>query len=217
MPSRLSELNAREVLGDVYDHLARPVALAEGTFTQIVDEIIDGTLMADLPIEIEEGEYEELEGVGEDELRAWLVDLLRQEFAEHLAWQEGLEGRSDGDRLKMAFLELNTMSIVARENFSCCQRCGLREIRDEAHYGEDPEAKGYVFYHEQDAGRRPLYLTFDTPDGSNASRTALGDQVIVVLRHHGLDPEWNRDPDVRIAVDMDPRRRREGALAVVPE
>ncbi|TDC57560.1 hypothetical protein E1281_04405 [Actinomadura sp. KC345] len=217
MPTPLSELNAREVLDVMYDELAVPVALADGTFDEIVEEVVDGHLMIDLPLEIEAGEYEDLEGVGEDDLRAWLVDLLRHEFARHLAWQESLGGRpADGDRLSDAFDELNARSIVARENFACCQRCGLLEIRDEPHDGGAEQARGYVFYHQQDTVRRPLYLAFDTPDGSEETRVALGDEVVGVLRDHGLVPEWDRDPRRRIALDADPRRIRHGDLAAYP-
>jgi len=218
MSSAISELDAREVLGDLYDHLATPVAMADGTFDEIVEDVIDGHLMIDLPLEIEAGEFEELEGVDESDLRAWLMELLRHEFAEHLAWQEGLGGRpADGDRLSAAFDDLNARAIVARENFACCQRCGMGEIRDEDHDAEDEEARGYVFYHEQDTGRRPLYLAFDTPDGSEESRVALGGEVVGVLRDHGLVPEWNRDAGRRIAVDADVRRVRRGGLADYPE
>ncbi|MFA1540039.1 DUF6891 domain-containing protein [Actinomadura monticuli] len=218
MSSALSDLDAREVLDSMYDALATPVALADGTFDEIVEDVIDATLMIDLPLEIEAGEYEELHGVDEDDLRAWLVELLRHEFAAHLAWQQSLGGRpADGDRLGDAFDELNARAIVARENFACCQRCGLAEIRDEDHDAGDDEARGYVFYHEQDTGRRPLYLAFDTPDGSEESRVALGDEVVGVLRDHGLVPEWNRDPGRRIAVDMDVRRVRRGELADYPD
>ncbi|TDC84752.1 hypothetical protein [Actinomadura sp. 7K507] len=214
MPTHPSDLDAREVLDTWYDQIATPVAMAEGTFDEIVENVIDGTLMIDLPIEIRAGEFEELEGVAEEDLRAWLVDLLRHEFSEHLAWQRGLNGRpADGDRLSEVFDELNARSIVAREDFACCQRCGLLEIRDEDHDGEDEEARGYVFYHEQDTGSRPLYLAYDTPDGSEESRVTLGDEVIEVLRAHGLAPDWNRDPGRRIALDMDPRRVRHGELA----
>lgn len=217
MSSALSDLDAREVLDARYDALAVPVAMADGTFDEIVEDVIDGLLMIDLPAEIKAGEFEELAEVDEDGLRAWLVDLLRHEFTEHLAWQEGLAGRpADGDRLSDAFDDLNARAIVARENFGCCQRCGLLEIRDEDHDAEDDEARGYVFYHEQDAVRRPLYLAYDTPDGSEESRVALGDEVVGVLRDHGLVPEWDRDPHRRIALDVEVRRVRHGELADCP-
>ncbi|MDA2812835.1 hypothetical protein O4J56_19475 [Nocardiopsis sp. RSe5-2] len=215
MNDRLAELDGSEVLGDLYGQLATPVALADGTFDEIVEDVIDGSLMIDLPIEVKAGEYEELEGVGKDDLRAWLVELLTREFAAHLAWQEGLEGESDGDRLTRAFDELNERAIVAREDFSCCRRCGLGEIRDEDHDGEG-EARGYVFYHQQDTRRRPLYLAYDTPDGTDESMTALGDEVVAVLTEQGLTVEWDRDPDVRIAVDMEVRKVRSGELARYP-
>ncbi|WP_017627731.1 DUF6891 domain-containing protein [Nocardiopsis chromatogenes] len=215
MHDRLAGLDGGEVLGDLYGELATPVALAEGTFDEIVEDVIDGHLMIDLPLEVEAGEYEELEGVGREDLRAWLVDLLTREFAAHMAWQEALQGESDGDRLARAFAALNARAIVAREDFSCCRRCGLDEIRSEDHDGEG-EARGYVFYHDQDTRRRPVYLAYDTPDGSDGSMTALGDEVVAVLTGHGLTVEWDRDPDVRIAVDADVRRVRTGESARFP-
>ncbi|RKS08766.1 hypothetical protein DFP74_4488 [Nocardiopsis sp. Huas11] len=60
MPGRLSELDAREVLGDLYDELVTPVALGERTFDDIVEEVVDGALMVELPLEIEVGEFGEL-------------------------------------------------------------------------------------------------------------------------------------------------------------
>jgi hypothetical protein len=229
MHTRLAGLNAADVLGEgLYGSIRNSVAEAEETFDRIVDRVIDGTLMIDLPIEIRAGEYEELEGVEEDDLRAWLVEALRGEFAEHMEWQRGLSGEGcDAQRVTDAFRAMDSHGIVAREDFACCQRCGVQEIRDEElddpddpdeELGDsDEEPWGFVFYHQQDTGRIPLFVSFDTPDGSDASRTELGDTVVRILTGHGLRVEWNRDPDRRIEVHLaDWRKPRHGALAEFP-
>ncbi|MFE6307296.1 DUF6891 domain-containing protein [Nocardiopsis sp. NPDC057823] len=218
MHPRLADLDPAEVLDPFYSQIRQAVDMGEETYDEIVERVIDGGLMIDLPDGIRAGEYGELEGVGRADLRAWLVEVLRGEFAAHREWQSGLTGgATDAERLTEALFALEEHGIVAREDFACCQRCGVSEIREEGlDDGSDP--RGYVFYHEQDTGDDPLHLTFDTPDGSDATRAALGDEVVGVLRGHGLSVEWERDPRRRIRVRMRSwRTPRHGELAVFPE
>ena len=217
MHPRLFRLDPGDVLGHFYSRIRQAVDRAEETYDEIVEQLIDGDLMIDLPIEIRAGEYEELEGVGEADLRAWLVEVVRGEFSAHQGWQRGPAGEdTDAERLTGAFDALGAYGIVAREDFACCQRCGVSEIRSEGlDDGSDP--RGYVFYHEQDTGDDPLHLTFDTPHGSDTTRTALGAEVVGVLRDHGLGVEWDQDPNLRIKVRMRSwRKPRHGTLAVSP-
>ncbi|WP_306367758.1 hypothetical protein [Nocardiopsis sp. CC223A] len=218
MDPRFADLDPAEVLDPFYSQIRQAVDMGEETYDEIVERVIDDSLMIDLPLEIQAGEYEALEGVGRADLRAWLVEVLRAEFVAHREWQRGLTGGpTDAERLTEALYALEEHGIVAREDFACCQRCGLLEIRDEGlDDGSDP--RGYVFYHEQDTGDDPLHLTFDTPDDSDEARTVLGGEVVGVLLDHGLSVEWNGDPDLRIKVRMSSwRTPRHGELAVFPE
>ena len=52
---------------------------------------------------------------------------INQLVTEQRTWPE----ITDYDRLHDAMQELSANSIVARENFSCCQNCGRAEITDE--------------------------------------------------------------------------------------
>lgn len=218
MDPRFADLDPAEVLDHFYSQIRYEVDSAEETYDEIVEGLIDGDLMIDLPIEIRAGEYGELEGVGRADLRAWLLEVLRGEFAAHREWQRGLAGGpTDAERLTEALYALEEHGIVAREDFACCNRCGLSEIRSESlDDGSDP--RGYVFYHQQDTGDDPLHLSFDTPDDSDAARTALGEETVNVLLDHGLSVEWEGDPGLRIRVRMSSwRKPRHGELAVFPE
>ncbi|WUQ89133.1 hypothetical protein OHA16_38980 [Kitasatospora purpeofusca] len=55
---------------------------------------------------------------------------------------------------------------------------------------------------------RPLYGGFD---GSSATTTAIGDEVVASLEAVGLPVDWDRDPDRAIAITpLDWRRRLVG-------
>ncbi|GAA2205884.1 hypothetical protein GCM10009850_013420 [Nonomuraea monospora] len=166
-------------------------------------------------------------------------DVTAEEFAAHLAAQDGWPAETDSDRLSLAMAELSMAGILAREHYTCCMTCGLAEIR--AEISELSGVRGYVFYHEQDAERAVMgggvYLAFGpsdlegegdaSPDGSigdlpggnigDSPGGNIGEEIVAVLRRRGLRVEWDGDDGQRIHVHMNWRRRRFGPLAEHPE
>ncbi|MCO8269836.1 hypothetical protein M1L60_04425 [Actinoplanes sp. TRM 88003] len=146
---------------------------------------------------------------------AWAV--AREEFAAHLAEQASWPSRTDNDRLTDAFRALDTAGIVARQDFACCQNCGVAEIGDEVR----PElpARGYVFYHHQDAERAVegggVYLCYGSFEGAPAA--TVGEEVAVALRAEGLSVNWGGSAGQRIHVPLRWARRRHGSMAAYGE
>jgi len=164
---------------------------------------------------------EELPDVDEAETRAFVDDL----FALRRRQQDEL-GAQPTSRLTQAFAELETIGVIAREDFTCCGTCGHAEIGDERE--NMPDARGFVYYHEQDTERliedRATYIGYGVFLDSHLSadewealseaekdttyhRLTIGlmrDEVIPVLRRHGIDVEWDENPGARILLtDVD--------------
>ena len=116
----------------------------------------------------------------------WPLDEDTREHLEDYCWSLLVRGESDADyyldavteevpdidgrrrqlaelgdppasRLSEAFAELETIGVIAREDFSCCTTCAHDEIRDEC--AKLPGARGFVYYHEQEKnGRSPVVI-----------------------------------------------------------
>jgi hypothetical protein len=143
----------------------------------IEDDVID------IPGGVETLSTEEIEKIVDD---AW---------SERLRAEQSWVGLSDSDRLASAFAELEAEGIVARMNFTCCGTCGHAEIGEEV--AEDESARGYVFFHMQDAdglveGDAPsLYFDYGAwtgegapfPDDESyaAAAVAIGHEVVRAL------------------------------------
>ncbi|MEU4569933.1 hypothetical protein [Micromonospora sp. NPDC023956] len=183
------------VTADAYIRTA--VARGRSTCTQIVEDTV---------------EY--LHGyAAPGELRGLAWRLVEPRFVEHLAVQAGWPERTDSDRLTDAFRALDAAGIVAREDFACCQNCGTGEIGGEVL--PNFPARGYVFYHYQDAERAAagdeLWLAwgrFEAPPDAE-----LGAEIVAALRAQGLTVDWDGEPGMRIRVPMTWARRRLGRLA----
>ncbi|MGW5666820.1 DUF6891 domain-containing protein [Micromonospora sp. NPDC003776] len=178
----------------------RQVALAELPAAAVVAEAVEY-----LHGRAEPGRLAEL---------AWPVVV--EELTAHLAAQESWPEVTDSDRLTAAFRALTAAGIVSRENFACCQNCGLGEIGAEVPRGVTP--RGYAFYHQQDAEHAvegsPVFVAyglFEQPPSAE-----IGAEVAAALRAEGLAVHWNGDTGSRIQVLMTWRRRRVGRLAAVP-
>jgi hypothetical protein len=143
--------------------------------------------------------------------------IARQEFAAHLAEQATWPARTDSDRLTDAFRTLDRAGIVARQDFACCQNCGVSEIGDEV-LPKFP-ARGYVFYHQQDAERAVegggVYLCYGSFEGAAAE--TVGAEVADALRAEGLSVNWSGSAGQRIHVPLRWARRRFGRLAAYGE
>jgi len=162
------------------------------------------------------GTVESLHGYGEpDELRALAWRHVGPAFAQHLDAQATWSARTDNDRLTDAFRALDATGVVAREDFACCQNCGVTEIGDEVL--DTAPARGFVFYHQQDTERAAAggslwlaYGRFEEP-----SSAEIGEEICAALRAEGLHVDWSGSPGQRIHVRFDWARRRHGRLAAV--
>ncbi|MFC6147152.1 DUF6891 domain-containing protein [Corynebacterium nasicanis] len=164
---------------------------------------------------------DEAPDVDEDEAAAYVDSLI--------AWRRAQLadlGARPTSRLTEAFAELATIGVIAREDFSCCGTCGHAEIGEELDV--QPGARGFVYYHEQDTERlvadRATYIGYGVFLGaylseeewealSEAEQSAtyerltvalMRDEVIPLLRRHGIGVEWNEELSTRILLtDVD--------------
>jgi hypothetical protein len=126
--------------------------------------------------------------------------------------------------LTSAFVELNELGVVARENFACCGSCAAAEIHDERDGSR--HWRGYVWYHQQDtealaeSATGSVYLGYGTWAPEDFDRAAyeklseaeqqaryqadvermLDDTVFPVLCRHGMQVGWNRSLATRVHV-----------------
>jgi len=94
-------------------------------------------------------------------------------------------------RLNSAFRDLRKSGFVARQNFTCCQSCGLAAL--------PKGTENYAFYHRQDAAclrdaRKPDQVGVHLAWGGD------GEQVAAAMRRAGLTVDWNGSESRRIWV-----------------
>ncbi|MCC2277161.1 hypothetical protein LKL35_17310 [Streptomyces sp. ET3-23] len=132
--------------------------------------------------------------------------LWQEQLAEQANWPQV----TDVDRLETAFAALGAAGITARMHFTCCSKCGLEEIRDEAAEGD----RGFVFFHYQHTERAAeghgLWLLYGGYEGGTAgaedgaedggATAAVGREIVTALTEAGLTAEWDGDPDRAICV-----------------
>ncbi|MFJ1752452.1 DUF6891 domain-containing protein [Kitasatospora sp. NPDC088134] len=180
---RLLVEEVRQLLAGGYATLAEAAELAE-------EFLVDGDRR---PVTKEQAEQ--------------LADRL---WLERVAEQRGWVGETDPERLARAFAALEEAGLTARENFTCCHGCGQAEIG-----AENEQARGFVYFHRQGTGHavrgHGLSLYYGGFDGSEATTTAVGHEVVAALRAQGLTVRWDGDPSGAIElVDLDWRRRLVG-------
>jgi hypothetical protein len=191
-----------ELTEEVTAYVRQQVALAEDDFAEIVENTVD---------------YLD-DQADSDRVEALARGVAVAEFRSHLAAQADWPAVTDSDRLTAAFVRLEAAGIVARESFTCCQTCGFAEIGGEV--SEQVPARGFTFYHQQDAEGAVdgdgLYLAYGS-FGPPLTTAEVGAEVVETLRGQGLTVEWDGDTNRRIFVSMTWRRRRVGALAEFPD
>lgn len=144
--------------------------------------------------------------------------IVQQEIAVHQAEQANWPATTDCDRLDAAFGELETVGIVARQNFTCCNSCGVAEIGGDVAPDRIDYVRGYAFYHQQDTQGAiesgSLFVSYGTfshdpaIEADPARTAAVGEEIAAALRRHDLTVDWDGDPDTRIHVALSWRRRR---------
>lgn len=127
---------------------------------------------------------------------------------------------TDFDRLSLAFDMLEDEDIVARQHFTCCGTCGAAEIGIEMDDFQDlsgREAKGYVFFHQQDTESAvesgSLYISYGAADATASAEDniAIGQRLHDILQSVGLKPVWDGKINHRVGLAIDWKRRWEGA------
>jgi len=168
--------------------------------------------------------------VDEDDFIDWVTDddLMEEDVARQIfdfvleARRQQLAALGGAFRVPLtaAFEELDSLGVVARQNFSCCGNCASAEIGAERPEGR--ESRGYVYFHAQDT--EALLESNETFIGygafidafineaefkalSEAERSALYertvlelmvDTVLPVFERHGIEVEWDRSLNKRI-------------------
>lgn len=142
---------------------------------------------------------------------AFMVDMaLKQHLNEQKLWNY----ETDCDKLDDAFAEMDLNGIVARQNWTCCQTCGHHEIGNEiADAQQYRHVRGYVFFHQQDTEfvteNDTLYLAYGSVDNDSADSVIIGQEIVAILRKHGLAVEWSGMIQKRICIkEIHWQRRR---------
>lgn len=166
-----------------------------------VHEIVENT--ADYAL----GKYER------DDLQPEIRRITAELLAAHRAEQAGWEGTTDCDRLDEAFAALNRQGIVARQDFSSCNKCGFTEIWDEVEEEEKQQpVEGYVFYHLQatetaiESGQ--LLMAYGCVEEDEATFVRVANRIVAELRRVGLNASWGGTAYHPIVVDGIVWRRR---------
>lgn len=96
------------------------------------------------------------------------------------------------ERINLVFRQLRKEGIVAKQNFTCCNTCGMYEM------GENHPGKDYVFYHAQatsdlqDEGF--VYLNFGTVHAAQ--------RLADLAAKAGLKVTWNGSEDRKVRLDL---------------
>lgn len=112
------------------------------------------------------------------------------------------------DKVEAAFRSLRRQGLAAYHpddlgDSSCCGGCGHSFAQCELE--DNPDQKGYVFYHDQDRDsgqeRGDMCIRYSgRPEGSDADSVAVGNLVAEALRKQGLVVDWNGSSDQAITV-----------------
>ncbi|MBY0358663.1 MAG: hypothetical protein K2W82_11725 [Candidatus Obscuribacterales bacterium] len=174
--------------------------IAEGFFSdeEIAEEALE-SLQEDF----------QLDGM-EYQVEKTLKKLIEAQNLEQRTWNYD----TDCDKLDNAFSELDSLGIIARQNFSCCQNCGHAEIWDEIESARnEQDVTGYLFYHMEDTeracGKGVLYLAYGAIEDGDPAALTVAWQIVEALRQSGLNVEWDGNLEKRIKVyDLVWQKRR---------
>jgi len=149
-----------------------------------------------------------------DDLLPEIKRFTSEAIAAHQSQQAGWGPTTDCDRLDEAFAALNAQSVVARQDFSCCNNCGFTEIWTEVEEAEKLHpVEGYVFYHLQCTERAiktgQLFMAYGCVEDELEAFQRVGTKIVAELRRVGLDASWGGTPGHPIVIEgMVWRRRR---------
>jgi hypothetical protein len=105
--------------------------------------------------------------------------------------------------LTEAFKKLRKAGLIAKQNWCCCQTCGIAALEN--------TTKDFVFYHKQDsdvlAQYKECHLTWGIGDVKNCDKkkytVPLGNKICEILNScEGVRAEWDGNPDKRIKLTV---------------
>lgn len=186
-----------------------------------VDELIDGLLEDhDSDDHDEEQAGEDHDGEDDDGAvrRRRLCAAAGAEFAAKAAGERAWPAVTDCDRLDDAFDALEALGVIALQNVGYTLSDGIADVNGEyLDRGLPDEVTGYCFYHGQDleravagGGLMIAFGQFDDAPGSLERTGAVGRVVKEALERHGFAVTWDGDPDVRLEIAIDWKRRGPG-------
>jgi hypothetical protein len=182
-----------DLIAEVRDLIAREVSAGFSSDDEIRERVVE--LVSD-------------EGDAADALLDRIDDLIAKTVEAKAGEQEAWTGLTDCDRLDAAFAELEASGIVCRQNWTCCQTCGLAEIGEEL----EPVSRGYVFYHQQDTDRvvedGVLLLAYGACSDVKEEQLAVANEIARTVRENGLQVDWDGSLEKRIMVRVDWKKRR---------
>jgi len=148
-----------------------------------------------------------------DGLPSEIRRLTAEALVAHQAEQAGWGPTTDCDRLDAAFAALNAQGIVARQDFSCCNNCGFKEIWGEVEKEEKQHpVKGYVFYHLQCTDRAiktgQLLMAYGSIEDDLQAFLGVANKIVAELRKAGLNASWGGTAGDPIVVEGLVWRRR---------
>ena len=102
-------------------------------------------------------------------------------------------------KLEKAFAKMEERGIIARQNWFCCQTCGVDAMRGLLKAA--PSKVGYCFYHAQDAedlkrSDGMMHLAF-------GGVCATGQTICICLEQAGIEYEWGGDSGSRIGIKVE--------------
>lgn len=145
--------------------------------------------------------------------RPKIEQMTDEAIRAHTLAQQSWPAVTDCDRLDAAFAELEQAGIICRQNYTCCQTCGIAEIWPEMEAQRDAgrDIVGYAFYHSQDteaaADGASMYLSYGSMTSKPKPALAVAHQVIAALNLNDLKTHWDGTIGQRIYVAMDWKRR----------
>lgn len=163
-------------------------------------------------------------------LRGYAAKRWTLRESEEQAWTT----RTTNDCIDAAFAALNQAGIVALQNAGWTMSTGwedcwaeherIKEAAGSEAAGSETAGgapRGAVFYHTQDLERgvegQGLFLAFgafhERDDGDPAANAQIAAEVCAVLRQHGVEAEWDGEPQTRIRIPPFPWRKRRSSRA----
>jgi hypothetical protein len=150
--------------------------------------------------------------LGNDSDEVLLRAAVGSEFKKKAATEATWPSVTDCDRLDQAFDELNAHGIIALQNTGYEMSDGVTEVAEVLEERDTSDVRGYCFYHWQDVegamkGEELLIAFCDIDSDDKVEKALVGRTIKDVFERFGLNVKWNGDPETRLGVEIDWKRR----------